>query len=144
MSPSDILLAHPFAQGYPPTVLRRIKDRRLVIVEDNDAIKESLSDYFGPQNTVLAFSSAEQALEAVPTLGEVQVFIIDYKLPGIDGSELFQQLRVHFPQAKYILITGEMNYEVAETNRELGWDALILKPFDYGILEDNISVLVSA
>jgi len=33
---------------------------------------------------------------------------------------------------------------VAETNRELGWDALILKPFDFGILEDNISVLVSA
>jgi DNA-binding NarL/FixJ family response regulator len=62
----------------------------------------------------------------------------------MNGAELFARLRGHFPQARFILITGEMNYEVAENNRQLGWDALILKPFDFGILEDNISVLVTA
>jgi len=125
-------------------VLRRIKDQRLVIVEDNENIKDSLNDYFGTENKVLAFSTAEEALAATANFGDVQVFIIDYKLPGMNGSELFSQLRPRFPQAKYILITGEMNYEVAETNRALGWDALILKPFDFSILEDNISVLVSS
>jgi DNA-binding response OmpR family regulator len=140
----DILLAEARPQGYLLPVLRRIKGQRLVLVEDNDAIKQSLADYFGEQNTVLAYSSGEEALAAPGTaLADAQVFIIDYKLPGIDGSELFRQLRPRFPQARYILITGEMNYEVAETNRAAGWDALILKPFDFGILEDNISVLVS-
>jgi len=125
-------------------VLRRIKDQVLAFIEDNSQIKDSLTEYFGGQNKVVSFSSAEEALAAGSALGDVHVFIIDYKLPGMNGSELFSRLRSQFPGAKYILITGEMNYEVAETNRELGWDALILKPFDFGILEDNISVLVSA
>jgi DNA-binding NtrC family response regulator len=140
----DILLAEASPHGYFLPVLRRIKDRVLAIVEDNAQIKESLADYFGGQNKVVAFSSAEDVLAAADTLGDVQVFIIDYKLPGMTGSELFARLRTRYPGAKYILITGEMNYDVAETNRALGWDALILKPFDFGILEDNISVLVAA
>jgi two-component system response regulator GlrR len=144
MAMPDILLAAASSGGYFAPVLRRIKDRRLVIVEDNDAIKDSLAEYFGEQNTVHAFSSGEETLAAdAAALADAEVFIIDYKLPGLDGSELFRQLRARFPQARYILITGEMNYEVAETNRAMGWDALILKPFDFGILEDNISVLVS-
>jgi DNA-binding response OmpR family regulator len=125
-------------------VLRRIKDQILVIVEDDNDIRGALTDYFGSENKVSAFGAAEDALAAESTFDDVSVFIIDYKLPGMDGAELFRQLRTRHPRAKYILITGEMNYEVAETNRELGWDALILKPFDFGILEDNISVLVSA
>jgi CheY-like chemotaxis protein len=128
---------------YPLAVLRRIKDQTLVIVEDDNDIRAALTDYFGPDNKVHAFACAEDALAAESTFNNVKVFIIDYKLPGIYGAELFQQLRSRHPRAKYILITGEMNYEVAETNRALGWDALILKPFDFGILEDNISVLVS-
>jgi DNA-binding NtrC family response regulator len=125
-------------------VLRRIKDQRLVIVEDDVSIKQALDDFFSGQNTVIAFTSAEDALAAEAALGDVSVFIIDYKLPGMDGGELFRYLRGRFPGSKFILITGEMNYEVAENNRQLGWDALILKPFDFSILEDNISVLVDS
>jgi DNA-binding NtrC family response regulator len=125
-------------------VLRRIKDQRLVIVEDDASISEALSDYFSSQNTVLSFASAEDAVAAEAEFADVNVFIIDYKLPGMDGGELFRHLRGRVPGAKFILITGEMNYEVAENNRQLGWDALILKPFDFSILEDNISVLVAA
>jgi DNA-binding NtrC family response regulator len=144
MSPGHNVLAQAVAVSYRFGVLRRIKDQRLVIVEDDVSIKQALDDYFSGQNTVIAFTSAEEALAAEPTLGDVQVFIIDYKLPGMDGGKLFHLLRRRFPGAKFILITGEMNYEVAENNRQLGWDALILKPFDFSILEDNISVLVAA
>ncbi len=122
---------------------RRIKDQRIVIVEDDVFINEALDLYFKAQNTVLAFSTAEEAIAAESQFEGVNVFIMDYKLPGKDGVELFQHLRVNFPKAKYILITGEMNYDVAENTRKLGLDALILKPFDFAILEDNISMLVS-
>jgi hypothetical protein len=36
-----------------------------------------------------------------------------------------------------------MNYEMAEETSKLGLDALMLKPFDFTILEDNISGLIS-
>ncbi len=122
---------------------RRIKDQRLVIVEDDAFISESLKMYFSLQNEVLLFGDAESALAAADQFAGVNVFIMDYRLPGKDGVELFQQLRLRYPKAKYVLITGEMSYDLAESTRRLGFDALILKPFDFGILEDNLSTLVA-
>ena len=123
---------------------RRIKELKIVIIEDDLAINQALKDYFSEQNSVQSFVSAEEALEAQGSFENVDVFIIDYKLPGKNGVELFKYLQTEFTHAKYILITGEMNYDVAESTRKLGLDALILKPFDFMILEDNISGLISA
>jgi two-component system response regulator RegA len=125
-------------------VLRQIQDQSIVIIEDDPLINESLRYYFKKRNSIQGFASAEEALAAQATFSTVDVFIIDYKLPGQNGVDLFQYLRVEFPAAKYILITGEMNYELAERTRQLGFDAMILKPFDYTILEDNISGLIAA
>jgi DNA-binding NtrC family response regulator len=124
-------------------VLRQVKDQNIVIVEDDTFISESLDEYFKPRNRVHTYGSAEDALADESKFNNVNVFIIDYKLPGKNGIDLFQHLRTEIPHAKFILITGEMNYEVAENTRKLGFDALILKPFDYTILEDNISGLIS-
>lgn len=123
---------------------RRIKDQSIVIVEDDPYISESLSTFFGEQNTVKTFESAESALDDESQFDNVSVFILDYKLPGKNGVELFQHFRAKFPRAKYIMITGEMSYDMAENTRTLGLDALMLKPFDFTILEDNISGLISA
>lgn len=124
-------------------VPRRIKDQKIVIVEDDISINESLREYFSDQNSVQSFLSAEETLASEASLANVDVFIIDYKLPGKNGVELFKHLQARSSHAKYILITGEMNYDVAESTRKLGLDALILKPFDFMILEDNISALIS-
>ena len=123
---------------------RRIKDQNLVIVEDDPFISEALETFFQDQNKIRTFGSAEDALAVKADLKDVGVFILDYKLPAMDGIELFKHLQPEFPTAKYILITGEMSYEMAESTRHLGFDALILKPFDFMILEDNISGLLSA
>lgn len=122
---------------------RRIKDQHVVIVEDDAAICDSLKEYFSAQNTVLTFESAESAIAAEGNFHDTDVFIIDYKLPGKNGVELFQHLREHFRNAKYIMITGEMSYELAERTRQIGFDALILKPFDFTILDDNIASLIT-
>jgi len=123
---------------------RQINGQRLVIVEDDPFISEALSIFFGDRNTVKTFASAEEAMAAEGHLEGINVFIFDYKLPGKNGVELFQHFRPRFPSAKYILITGEMSYEMAEKTSTLGLDALMLKPFDFTILEDNISGLISA
>ncbi len=125
------------------SVLRRIKDQTLVIVEDDPYISEALDAFFNEHNVVRTFGSAEEALAAEETLDGVKVFILDYKLPGKNGIELFQHFRTRFPDAKFILITGEMSYEMAESTRSVGLNALLLKPFDFAILEDNISGLLS-
>lgn len=122
---------------------RQIKDHSIVVIEDDPYIGGALDAFLGDKNIVQTFESAEDALAATEHFRGVHVFIIDYKLPKMDGIELFKQLREQFPVAKYILITGEMSLDMVEKTRELGLDALMLKPFDARILEDNISGLLS-
>ena len=122
---------------------RQIKDQSIVVIEDDPYIGGALDAFLGDKNVVQTFESAEDALAATEHFHGVGVFIIDYKLPGKDGIALFKELREQFPIAKYILITGEMSLDMVEKTRELGLDALMLKPFDARILEDNISGLLS-
>ena len=122
---------------------REIKDQSIVVVEDDPYIGGALDAFLGEKNVVQTFGSAEDALAATSHFNGVGVFILDYKLPGKDGIELFHQLRALFPAAKFILITGEMSYDMVEKTRQLGLDALMLKPFDARILEDNICGLLS-
>jgi DNA-binding NarL/FixJ family response regulator len=124
-------------------VARQIKDQNIVIVEDDVNVCEALETYFSAQNKVQTFASAEDAIAVAANFHDTDVFIIDYKLPEKNGVELFQHLRESFPEAKYILITGEMNYDLADRTRQIGFDALILKPFDVTILDDNISGLIA-
>ena len=125
------------------SVPRQIKDQSIVVVEDDPYIGGALDAFLGEKNIVQTFGSAEEALAATAHFRGVGVFILDYKLPGKDGIELFKELRDQFPAAKFILITGEMSLDMVEKTRQLGLDALMLKPFDARILEDNISGLLS-
>ncbi len=122
---------------------RQIKNQSIVVIEDDPYIGGALDAFLGDKNIVQTFESAEDALAATEHFRGVGVFIIDYKLPGKDGIQTFKELREQFPVAKYILITGEMSLDMVEKTRELGLDALMLKPFDARILEDNISGLLS-
>ena len=122
---------------------RHIQDQSIVVIEDDPYIGGALDAFLGDKNIVQTFTSAEDALESIAHFRGVGVFIIDYRLPGMDGIALFQELRSQFPNAKYILITGEMSLDMVEKTRSIGVDALMLKPFDARILEDNISNLLS-
>ena len=142
--PVDNVLAENFVRYTLGLVLRRIRNQRIVIVEDDILIKDSLQNYFQDNNEVVAFDNAEDAISAPDSFAGANFFIIDYHLPGKDGVELFQHLRPNFSKSRFILITGEMNYELADNTRKLGLDALILKPFDFTILENNLSSLAAA
>lgn len=121
-----------------------LKAKNIVVVEDDELTSQSLKHYFQEDNTVTVFGSAEELLEQQDALAGTDLFIIDYRLPGIDGVELFHKLHHGFGEAKFICISGEMSMELASQINEIGFDALILKPFDFAILEKNISSLTEA
>lgn len=121
-----------------------LKNTNIVVVEDDELTSQSLKHYFQDGNTVSVFGSAEDLLAKLDELSNTNLFIIDYRLPGIDGVELFQKLQHNFSSAKFICISGEMSMDLASRINEIGFDALILKPFDFSILEQNISSLTEA
>lgn len=120
-------------------------DQPLVMVVDDDRdLCASLWDLLRERDyrVCLAhdFEEARYRLEGRP----FRVVLVDMKLPGGDGREVYRVVRETCPQARTILITGhrsEMEGLVARVLEE-GADAVCYKPFDVEMLLDHIQRLV--
>ncbi len=121
---------------------KSISGKKIIVVEDEDTISSTLELWFNRLNAVHVFGSAEAALEQLPNLPPQDIFIFDYILPQMNGIERFKTLRPKNPHAIFVLISGKVDRESAQEAYDLGLDALIQKPFDLAILEQNIADLV--
>jgi DNA-binding NtrC family response regulator len=80
---------------------------------------------------------AEEALELVQAM-KFDVAVLDVKMPGMDGVELFRRLRARWPWMPVIMLTGHGTVQQAfETSRE-GVVEYLTKPCDVEVLADTV------
>jgi CheY-like chemotaxis protein len=112
----------------------------LLIVEDEEALRESLCDYLRSMGyTVLAASSGQQALsEASDYEGRIDLLITDVVMPKMSGRELSQMLTSLRPDLITIYMSGYTDDAVLRHGiHELA--ALFLqKPFSLGTLARKV------
>ncbi|HEX7972928.1 MAG TPA: response regulator [Anaerolineales bacterium] len=77
---------------------------------------------------VLAVTSPSQGL-AILSREHVDLLLVDYRMPGLDGFQLLTLARRHQPELAAVIMTGFGTVETAITALQLGADSLILKPF---------------
>lgn len=113
-------------------------DERLLIVEDEDTLRESLTRVFTREGyQVVAVSSAEPALELFEE-GSFDLIITDIILPGITGIELLKRVKEASPEQVVIIMTAYASLETAvETLRNGAYD-YIVKP----IIHEEIKQIV--
>ena len=73
---------------------------------------------------------------------DVNLLLLDYKMPGMDGLTLLAELRRRDCAARCILISAYLNPEVHARARELGVDEVLEKPVDVGLLRQRIADLL--
>ena len=57
---------------------------------------------------VLEASSAEAAFCVLGDMAAIDLLIVDYAMPGINGKEIIRQARHQHPSLKALLITGDV------------------------------------
>jgi two-component system response regulator (stage 0 sporulation protein F) len=57
------------------------------------------------------------------------LMVLDYKMPGMTGFEVFHQARALHPGMRVVLVTGHGTPEIMSEATRLGFDAILLKPF---------------
>lgn len=78
------------------------------IVEDNDLFRDSLADALNDADGVacpLAFSNAEEAIDALGAGHVPNVILLDIGLPGISGIEALQKIHALSPETRAIMLT---------------------------------------
>jgi len=114
---------------------------KILVVEDDEFIGESIKDYFEFQgNKVDYFSSSKKALNTIHPL-YYDIFLFDVNMEGMNGFELYKELK-RYVDVPVIFITAYSDIEHIEEAFELGASDYIKKPFDFKELELRIKRLL--
>lgn len=120
-------------------VFDRIKNMRILLVDDDEWIRDSLSLFFEAEGcNILALETAEEGMEFVKQQ-DYDIVISDYKLPGMDGLEFLRRVKERQPNAFEILITAYANYEIVKKAKRIGVQDFISKPFTSENVETSLA-----
>jgi DNA-binding NtrC family response regulator len=119
-------------------IFNRIKNMKILLVDDDEWIRDSLSLFFEAEGcNLLVFETAEEAIEAVKQQS-YDIVISDYKLPGMDGLEFLKRVKEKQPNAFEILITAFTNREILKEAKMMGVKDIIPKPFTSEDVETSL------
>jgi DNA-binding response OmpR family regulator len=115
--------------------------RRILLVDDDPAIRASLSFALGLEGfEVDTFESGEALTSREPHIDDV-CLVLDYRLPQVDGVSLLKQLRSRGTQLPAVIITSNPSRAVRRAIAEAG-AALIEKPLLCDALSQSIKSLI--
>ncbi len=116
-----------------PTAEMNVTDvisHNLLVIDDEPSILSALKRQFRRNYQVYIANSAEEGLELMKTY-EIQVIISDQRMPGMNGTAFFDQVKTNYPYAIRLLLTGYADIQaVIEAINDGNIYRYITKPWD--------------
>ncbi|MBH63497.1 MAG: DNA-binding response regulator [Alphaproteobacteria bacterium] len=109
--------------------------KRVLLVEDDDTLRESLSEQLDMHEEfqTTSASSGSEALEEVKG-GHYDLVLLDIGLPDLDGREVCRMMRRAGVKCPIIMLTGADSDADTILGLESGINDYITKPFKMGVL----------
>ena len=101
----------------------------VMLVDDEVSFVETTTKRLTIRNieTINAFSG-EECLEKLKTVQNIDVIILDVKMPGMDGIETLKEIKMASPLIEVIMLTGHATIELAIDGMKLGAYDFLMKP----------------
>ena len=112
--------------------------KKILVIEDEYVVRESLRSWLKDDGyEVECVETGEEALEKIKS-EDYGFLVLDIRLPGIDGIEVFRRAKQIKPESKGAIITAYPSKETWEKAKGLGVLDFLPKPFDVSDLESVI------
>ena len=116
-----------------------MEKHRILVVDDEEIIRQLLVRAFGENDYhVEAVENAEAALKRIKE-DSFDLFIMDLKMPKIDGMDALKEMKNVNPYIEVIIITGYPTIELAVAAVKIGAFDFICKPFDLEQMKTTVS-----
>ena len=106
------------------------KRKTVLVVDDDEGTRETLTAILRRDFRVLRAPTGEAAL-ALMDKEDVDVMLLDVRLPGISGFEVLKILKENYPLCEVIVISAIKELETAVTAMKYGAYHYVSKDFDY-------------
>ena len=115
---------------------------KILIVEDEIAIRRVLIKILAEENSDFVISEAPDGLEAIDHIknNEIDLILCDIKMPKMDGLEVLEKAQKSGILVPFIMLTGHGNVETAVHAMKNGAYDFIPKPPDLNRLLISVPV----
>lgn len=128
--------ASPQSPGTKPTLL---------VVDDDAWVREVTATRLGESGYDLReAASGLQALVALEADPCVDLVVLDFAMPGMNGAEAATEIRKRWPEVPVLFVTGYADMEALTQAGAVGADAIVQKPFRDGELERKVAAILAA
>ena len=115
-----------------------------------NAVNRDLRQHYGGTYRLMKAGSGAEALDVVQQLKQrnapLALFLVDQRMPNMDGTEFLTEAMKLYPQAKKVLLTAYADTEAAIASiNQVGLDFYLMKPWDppeqnlYPVLDDLLN-----
>lgn len=108
---------------------------RILIVDDEQSVREVLSEYFSEQGYGVETAGGGEEALALVQKGAPDLVLLDVRMQGMDGVATLRRLREIAPQVSVIMVTANEDVGLAREMLKLGALDYVAKPFDFVYLE---------
>ena len=124
---------------------KRIEDAKMLIVEDNESIKQMLVGIFETFYQVTTASDGVEALDIIQK-DMPSIILSDVVMPRMSGTELCKQIKTDFNTCHIpvVLLTARTAVEHNIEGLKIGADDYITKPFNTNLLISRCNNLVNS
>ena len=112
----------------------------IMLVDDEASFVEILAKRLAKREiqAITAFSG-EECLERLKEAKNIDVIVLDIKMPGMDGIETLRHIKNTSPLVEVLMLTGHATVESAIDGMKLGAYDFLLKPCDLEELIQKVS-----
>ncbi len=119
-------------------------DTYILLVDDEVPFVETMTKRLNKRGLqVISSLSGEKALKMIDSNRNLDVVILDVKMPGMDGIQTLQEIKKHFPLLEIIMLTGHATVESAVEGMKLGAYDYLMKPCDIDELISKVQEAVT-
>jgi len=104
-------------------------DIKVLIIDDEKSFTEELHEYLGNSGfQAIEANTADEGL-AVLKKKQIDLLILDVRLPGISGLEILKLVKVKYPEMEVIIVSAHGDMDTVISAMRLGTIDYLRKPF---------------
>ena len=120
------------------------RERALLVVEDEPAVRESVERVLSAEGVAVAFAEDLQTALRHPWRSTCGAVLCDLKLPDGTALDLLKVMRAARPAVPFIVTTGFATSDTLAEAQAAGATDVLLKPFDAAELVDIVERALAA
>ena len=112
----------------------------VLLVDDEVPFVETMTKRLKKRELeIIPAYTGEESLKKLEDHTNIEVVILDVKMPGMDGIETLGEIKKHHPLKEVIMLTGHATVESAIEGMKKGAFDYLMKPCDIELLVNKVT-----